>query len=59
MLKMTPQTTMQNSINHYADKFEEILEEKTEEINLIQDEKETKTVVKDFNWGEISIPDKF
>ena len=58
MLKMTPQTTMQNSIEHYTEKFEEILEEKTEEINIAQDSQETKTVVSDFNWGDIQIPDK-
>ncbi len=59
MVKMTPQASMQHSIEHYTEKFEQILEEKTEAINVEQESQDTKTVVTDFNWGEITIPEKF
>ena len=59
MLKMTPQNTMESSMNHYAEKFEEILEEKTEKINKREETEEPKTKVEEFNWGDISIPTKF
>mgnify|MGYP004141036059 CR=1 FL=1 len=59
MLKMTPQTTMQNSIEHYTEKFEEILEEKTDEVEKKIEETPPKTKVEEFNWGDITIPKKF
>jgi len=59
MLKMTPQTTMADSINHYSDKLDEILEEKTERIEAREEAEGVKQVVQDFNWGDITIPDKF
>ncbi len=59
MLKMTPQTTMADSINHYADKFDAILEEKTERIEAREENEGVKQVVQDFNWGDITIPTKF
>jgi hypothetical protein len=46
-------------MNHYAEKFEEILEEKTEKINKREETEEPKTKVEEFNWGDISIPTKF
>ena len=59
MLKMTPHTTMADSINHYSDKLDEILEEKTERIEAREEAEGVKQVVQDFNWGDITIPDKF
>ena len=46
-------------MNHYAEKFEEILEEKTEKINKREETEPPKTKVEEFNWGDISIPTKF
>ena len=59
MLKMTPQNTMESSMNHYAEKFEEILEEKTEKINKREETEEPKIKVEEFNWGDISITTMF
>tara|TARA_B100001559_G_C16281027_1_gene520623 strand:+ start:49 stop:237 length:189 start_codon:yes stop_codon:yes gene_type:complete len=62
MYKMTKQKRMEASIEHYTDKFEEILNEKTEEIDKQieeQDEVEIKTKVEEFKWGEITMPKKF
>ena len=59
MLKMTPQSTMQDSINHYTEKFEQILEEKTERIEQREVEEGPKQTVEEFSWGDIQMPDKF
>ena len=59
MLKMTPQATMQSSIEHYTEKFEEILEEKTEKISREQEKNPPQTKVEEFNWGDITITEKF
>ena len=59
MLKMTPQTTMQDSINHYTEKFEQILEEKTERIEQREVKEGPKQTVEEFSWGDIQMPDKF
>jgi hypothetical protein len=59
---MTKQKRMEASIEHYTDKFEQILNEKTEHIDKQieeQDKKEIKTKVEEFNWGEITLPKKF
>ena len=50
---------MQNSIEHYTEKFEEILEEKTDEVEKKIEETPPKTKVEEFNWGDITIPKKF
>ena len=62
MYKMTKQKRMEASIEHYTDKFEEILNEETERIDKQieeQDEVEIKTKVEEFKWGEITMPKKF
>ena len=42
-----------------SDKLDEILEEKTERIEAREEAEGVKQVVQDFNWGDITIPDKF
>jgi hypothetical protein len=53
-------------MNHFQDKFDEILEEKTDEIDeKIQaieekdDSAKANPKVEDFKWGDIAMPDKF
>jgi predicted ribonuclease toxin of YeeF-YezG toxin-antitoxin module len=53
-------------MNHFQDKFEEILEEKTDEIDEkiqaideIDDLDKAKPKVEEFKWGDIAMPDKF
>ena len=61
--KYQEQKRMADSMNHFQDKFDKILEEKTEQIDeKIQEVEEVtsnKPKVEEFNWGEISIPKKF
>lgn len=60
--KYQEQKRMQDSLHHFKDKFDEALNEKTEQIDKQieeQDEKEIKTKVEEFNWGDITMPTKF
>jgi len=60
--KYQEQKRMQDSLHHFKDKFDEALNEKTEQIDSQikeQDEKEIKTKVEEFNWGDITMPNKF
>ena len=64
--KYQEQKRMADSMNHFQDKFEEILEEKTDEIDEkiqaideIDDLDKAKPKVEEFKWGDIAMPDKF
>jgi hypothetical protein len=64
--KYQEQKRMADSLHHFKEKFDEILEEKTDEIDEkiqaieeIDDLDKAKPKVQDFQWGDIAMPDKF
>ena len=64
--KYQEQKRMADSLHHFKDKFDEILEEKTDEIDekiqAIEEQDDldkAKPKVEDFKWGDIAMPDKF
>jgi len=62
MLKMSPQSRMQSSIEHFTEKFEEQLNDTGSmavEENSSIDSEPALGKHQDFSWGEIQLPDKF
>jgi hypothetical protein len=64
--KYQQQKRMQDSLNHFGDKFDEILNEETERIDEQieahenkEENKDKKAKVEEFKWGDITMPNKF
>jgi len=65
LLKMSPQSRMQSSIEHFTEKFEEELNavgdtaSMAEEVNAEVTSTPAPPKHQDFSWGDIQLPDKF
>ena len=64
--KYQEQKRMADSLHHFKDKFDEVLNEETERIDSQIEEyenkeenKDKKAKVEEFNWGDITMPNKF
>tara|TARA_R100000742_G_C4176690_1_gene13175 strand:- start:135 stop:347 length:213 start_codon:yes stop_codon:yes gene_type:complete len=64
--KYQEQKRMADSLHHFKDKFDDILNEETERIEdkkkaieETEDLAKAKPKVEEFKWGDIAMPDKF